>query len=247
MISESLAKRHFGGRDPVGRNIAWSGEILRFIGVSDEWRRIVGVVTDVRDYGPSQEAGDVIFQPISQQPAVAALFLRAEQAPEILSQPVVEIIRGLAADQPVENVATLEQVRTESFAPQRLNSTLLGVFALLAVAIAAVGVAGVLSFSVSSRSRELGIRAALGAERSRLLRGIVGEGLALAALGLFVGVAGALALTRFMQGLLFGVEPSDPLTFVGVALVLLLVTIGASLLPAWRAARTDPAIALRTE
>ena len=247
VISESLAKRHFGGRDPVGRNIAWSGEILRFIGVSDEWRRIVGVVTDVRDYGPSQEAGDVIFQPISQQPAVAALFVRAEQAPEILSQPVVEIIRGLAADQPVENVATLEQVRTESFAPQRLNSTLLGVFALLAVAIAAVGVAGVLSFSVSSRSRELGIRAALGAERSRLLRGIVGEGLALAALGLFVGVAGALALTRFMQGLLFGVEPSDPLTFVGVALVLLLVTIGASLLPAWRAARTDPAIALRTE
>ena len=131
VISESLAKRHFGGRDPVGRNIAWSGEILRFIGVSDEWRRIVGVVTDVRDYGPSQEAGDVIFQPISQQPAVAALFVRADQAPEILSQPVVEIIRGLAADQPVENVATLEQVRTESFAPQRLNSTLLGVFALL--------------------------------------------------------------------------------------------------------------------
>ena len=92
-----------------------------------------------------------------------------------------------------------------------------------------------------------GLMPSAGAERSRLLLGIVGEGLALAALGLFVGVAGALALTRFMQGLLFGVEPSDPLTFVGVALVLLLVTIGASLLPAWRAARTDPAIALRTE
>ena len=243
VISESLAKRHFGGRDPVGQRIAWSGEILRFIGVSDEWRRIVGVVTDVRDYGPSQEAADIVFQPIAQQPAVAALFVRTEQSPETLSQPVV----GLAADQPIENVATLEQVRTESFAPQRLNSTLLGVFALLALAIAAVGVAGVLSFSVSSRSRELGIRAALGAERSRLLRGIVREGVALAGLGLVVGVAGAVALTRFMQGLLFGVEPNDPFTFVGVGLVLSIVTIGASLLPAWRAARTDPATVLRSE
>ena len=247
VISESLAKRHFGGRDPVGQRIAWSGEILRFIGVSDEWRRIVGVVTDVRDYGPSQEAADIVFQPISQQPAVSALFVRAEQSPQTLSQPVVDIIRGLAADQPIENVATLEQVRTESFAPQRLNSTLLGIFALLALAIAAVGVAGVLSFSVSSRERELGIRAALGAERSRLLRGIVREGVALAGLGLVVGVAGAVALTRFMQGLLFGVEPNDPLTFVGVGLVLSIVTIGASLLPAWRAARTDPATVLRSE
>ena len=94
VISESLAKRHFGGRDPVGQRIAWSGEILRFIGVSDEWRRIVGVVTDVRDYGPSQEAADIVFQPIAQQPAVAALFVRTEQSPETLSQPVV----GLAAE-----------------------------------------------------------------------------------------------------------------------------------------------------
>jgi predicted permease len=247
IINESMARRYFGDQDAVGRRIAWTGEVLRFIGLSGDWRTIVGVVSDVRDVGPTNDPGDVIYQPVSQEGAAGSLFVRTGTPPETLARPVSEAIRRLEAGQPIENIATLEEVRTESIAPQRLNVKLLGAFAAVALLIAAVGVAGVLSFSVNARRRELGIRASLGADRSKLLRGVIREGLLLATGGLVVGALGAWMLTRFLRSLLFGVEPTDPLTFVAVGVVLALVAAAASFLPAWSAAKTDPATVLRSE
>jgi predicted lysophospholipase L1 biosynthesis ABC-type transport system permease subunit len=247
VINESMAKKYFQDQDPLGRRIAWSGEVLRFIGLSGDWRQIVGVVSDVRDNGPTADPGDVIYQPINQEGAAWALFVRTATPPQALAQPISEAIRRIEAGQPIENIATLEEVRADAISPQRLNVKLLGAFAVVALLIAAVGVAGVLSFSVSVRRRELGIRASLGADRSKLLRGVIREGILLAAGGLVVGAFGAWALTRFLRTLLFGVEPTDPVTFVAVGVVLALVAVAASFLPAWSAAKTDPATVLRSE
>ena len=199
VINESMAKKYFQDQDPLGRRIAWSGEVLRFIGLSGDWRQIVGVVSDVRDNGPTADPGDVIYQPISQEGAAWALFVRTATPPQALAQPISEAIRRIEAGQPIENIATLEEVRADAISPQRLNVKLLGAFAVVALLIAAVGVAGVLSFSVSVRRRELGIRASLGADRSKLLRGVIREGILLAAGGLVVGAFGAWALTRFLR------------------------------------------------
>ncbi|MEE2777512.1 MAG: ABC transporter permease [Acidobacteriota bacterium] len=247
VISESMARQHFQDMDPLGRRVAWSGDVLRFIGLNGDWRTIVGVVSDVRDFGLTAEPGHVIYQPLTQESSASALFVRTANAPAAISKSVADIVRQLEPDQPIENVETLEAVRTENLAPQRLNLTLLGVFAALALAIAAVGVAGVLSFQVSIRTRELGIRASLGADQGRLLRGVVKEGLLLASVGLAAGTLGALILTRFLTRFLFGVDPTDPATFVGVALLLAAVAAAASFAPAWRAAQTDPATVLRND
>ena len=224
-----------------------AASMVAIIGLSGEWRTIVGVVSDVREHGPDQAPPVAVFQPLAQELGASALVVRTEQEPGAVSRSVVDAIRRLEADQPVQAIATLEQVRTESIAPQRLNVTLLGVFALLAMVISAVGVAGLLSFSVSTRAREFGIRAALGADRRRLLAGIVREGVVLAAFGLVLGAAGAMALTRLLRGFLFGVEPTDPVTFVAVGVLLAGVAALASLVPAWKASQADPATVLRSE
>ena len=142
---------------------------------------------------------------------------------------------------------TLEEIRDETIAPQRLNATLIGLFAGLALAIATVGVAGVLAFSVSQRTNELGIRVALGAERGTILRMILGEGAAMALVGLAVGGAAAVPLSRLLNGLLFGIEPADPPTIAMAAVLLVAVAIGAAWIPARRATAVDPMTALRGE
>src|SRR5262249_43156730 len=150
-------------------------------------------------------------------------------------------------NRPVDHVRTLEEIRSESIAPQRLNATLIGLFAALALAIATVGVAGVLSFSVSQRTNEMGIRMALGAEPKSILRMILGEGSAMAAIGLLIGGVASAPLTRVLSGQLFEVEPIDPLTMFGAAVLLLLVALAAAFIPARRATRVDPMVALRSE
>ena len=147
----------------------------------------------------------------------------------------------------MEHVRTLEEIRSESIAPQRLNAILIGLFAVLALAIATVGVAGVLSFSVSQRTNELGIRMALGAERWSILQMILGEGTVMAGIGLFLGGIVSIPLMRLLSGLLFEVEPLDPLTIVAAAVLLFFVSLGASWIPARRAMRVDPMVALRSE
>jgi putative ABC transport system permease protein len=164
-----------------------------------------------------------------------------------LTQSVVKIIRDLDAEQPIENIQTLAQLRAGATAPKRLNATLVGLFALLALLIAAVGVAGVLAFSVSQRTHEIGVRLSLGANEARVRRMVLREGGVLLVAGLVVGGAVAFGVSRFLSGLLFEVQATDPATYVGVGLTLALVSLGSSWVPAWRASRVEPVTALRSD
>jgi ABC-type antimicrobial peptide transport system permease subunit len=155
------------------------------------------------------------------------------------------VVRGIAPAAPIENVMTVAQLKDQSVSPRRSNAALVSSFAILAVLIAAVGIAGVLAFSVNARMNEIGIRMSLGADSGRVQRMILKEGAALLAIGLVLGVAGAIVAARVIQGLLFGVEPYDPTTFIGVAVLMATIGIGACWLPARRAARIDPAITMR--
>jgi predicted permease len=248
VLNKSLADRLFPGQDPIGRRVAWTGEVLNFIPVSGDWRTVVGVVGDTRDAGLDAEPTPTMFQPFAQEEVFnGALVARTRSDPAQLENTVVRTLRGLYPRQLIENVATLEEVRDATVAPRRLNALFISSFGVLALVIAAVGIAGVLAFSVSSRTAEFGIRMSLGADAGRVHRQVLGEGGVLLAAGLTLGVAGALATTRLLRGLLFGVAPHDPTTLAAVTLVLASVGVAACWIPAARAARVDPAEALRAE
>jgi putative ABC transport system permease protein len=246
VINRTLAEKLFPGRDPIGQRIAWTGDVLRFIKVSGDWRTIVGVVGDTKDRGLDAEPRPVVFQPFTQQPAWGGgLVIRATADPATLIPSVTRVVRSLAPTAPIENVLTVAQVKDQSIAPRRLNAALVSSFGILAVTIAAVGIAGVLAFSVSARTNEIGIRMSLGADSSRIQRMVIREGAALLGIGLVVGFATAKAGSRLIEGLLFGVPPHDPLTLGLVAGIMAAIGIGACWLPAARAARIDPAITMR--
>jgi predicted permease len=230
VINESMARSYFGERNPIGQRIAWTDDTFKFLGLSPEWRTVVGVVTDTRDGGLDADAGHAVYNP-----------------PSAVVPSVREVVLARDPNQPIVNVATIADLGNESVAPRRLNTMLLGGFALLALVIAAVGIGGVLAFSVGSRTREFGIRSALGAARHQVWTGVLAEGAGLAALGVLVGIIGSVVLTRFISGLLVGVPALDPLTFVGVGLLLGGVAIVASWVPAWRAAEVSPMEALGSE
>ena len=246
VVNRTLAERLFPGRDPIGQRIAWTGDVLRFIKVSDEWRTIVGVVGDTKDRGLDAAPRPIVFQPFTQQPAWGGgLVIRATADPATLIPGVTRVVRSLAPTSPIENVLTVAQVKDQSIAPRRLNAALVSSFGILAVIIAAVGIAGVLAFSVSARTNEIGIRMSLGADSARVLRMVIMEGGVLLGIGLIVGLAAAMAGSRLIQGLLFGVPPHDPLTLGLVAGIMAAIGIVACWLPAARAARIDPAITMR--
>ncbi|HEU4566311.1 MAG TPA: ABC transporter permease [Gemmatimonadaceae bacterium] len=248
ILSESFAKRLFGDEDPIGRRVAWTGEVLKFIPVSGEWRTVVGVVGDTRDAGLDTDPTPVLFQPFAQEePFSGALIIRTKSDPALLAPSVVRAIRELDARQLIENVLTLDEVRDATVAPRRLNALFIASFGALAMVIAMVGIAGVLAFSVSSRTAEIGIRMSLGADAARIRRMVLGEGGVLLAVGLAAGATGALLASRLMRRLLFGVPPHDPVTLAAVALLLAAVGVAACWLPAARAARVEPAVALRAE
>ena len=248
ILSKSLADRLFPDQDPLGRRVAWTGDVLNFIPVSGDWRTVVGVVGDTRDSGLDSEPTPTVFQPITQEEVFAgAIVVRTRTDPAALAGTVERTIRNLAPRQIIENVATLEQVRDATVAPRRLNALFISAFGGLAMLIAIVGIAGVLAFSVSSRTAEIGIRLSLGADAARVRRMVLGEGGVLLLVGLGIGVIGALFGSRLMQGLLFGVAPHDPITLLMVTTILALVGIAACWLPALRAARVQPSIALRAE
>ncbi|HEX2165810.1 MAG TPA: FtsX-like permease family protein, partial [Longimicrobiales bacterium] len=175
------------------------------------------------------------------------LVIRARGDAAALAPAAKRIVRDIAPQQPIENVMTLEQIRDESVGPRRLNAMLVGSFGLLALIVASIGIAAVLAFSVSARTNEIGIRMSIGADSGRVQRMILSEGGVLVLLGLTIGAVGALSLSRLMQGLLFGVEPHDPLTLAVVAFVMAAVGITACWIPALRAARIDPGVALRAQ
>jgi putative ABC transport system permease protein len=248
IINKSFAERLFGNQDPIGRRIAWTGEVLKFIPVHGDWRTIVGVVGDTRDAGLDTDPTPTVFQPIMQEEVFqGALVIRTKSNPSLLQPAALRAIRELYPRQLIENVATLEEVRDATVAPRRLNALFIASFGALAMIIAMVGIAGVLAFSVSSRTAEIGIRMSLGADAARVRRMVLSEGGALLVVGLGAGILGALVTSRLLQGLLFGVAPNDPTTLGAVALIIAAVGVAACWLPAARAARVDPAIALRAE
>ena len=251
IINKTLAEKFFPGRDPLGQRITYTGDVLKFIGMHEEYKTVVGVVGDTKDGGLDAEPRNVVFLPFTQAPLFqgAGLVIRAagnrEDAAASLAGAATRLVRNIAPAEPVVNVLTVAQIRDESVAPRRLNAALVSSLGALAVLIAAVGIAGVLAFSVSARTNEIGIRMSLGADSGRVQRMILREGGVLLAAGLAIGVVGAVLGTHLIRGLLFGVEPADPLTLFIVAVGMAAVGIGACWLPALRAARIDPAVAMR--
>lgn len=241
IINEALARRHFPGENPVGKRITleW-GDTLR--------AEVVGVVGSIRELGPTEEPAPAIYIPFRKRPDdVFHVILRTTGDPQALADDVRAVVRSLDPNLPISEIRTMEQVAGTAVARPRLNLLLLGGFAALALLLAAIGLYGVIAYSVTQRRAEIGVRVALGASRPDVLRLVVGQGVRLTLAGLLVGLAGALVLTRLMSSLLFGVEPTDPLTLAAVAALLTAVALLASWIPAHRAAGTNPAIALRAE
>ena len=248
LLNASLARQLFGDLDPVGRRVAWTGEVLKFSPLSGDWRTVVGVVGDTRDEGLENAPTPSMYAPFAQEFIFGGtLVVRTASDPSALQPTIVRAIRDESPGQLIEGVTTLAQIRDETVAPRRLNALFIAAFATLALVIAMVGIAGVLAFSVSRRTAEIGIRMSLGADAARVKRMVLGEGGALLAGGLVVGLTSALLAAQLLRGLLFGVAPHDPLTLGVVAALLAVVGLLACCLPAARAARVDPAVALRAE
>jgi putative ABC transport system permease protein len=248
ILNKTLAERLFPDKDPIGQRVAWTGDVLRFIPVSGDWRTVVGVVGDTRDGGLDAELRPVLFQPFAQELSFGegGLVIRARSDATALVPAATRLVRSIVPQDPIENVLTVAQIRDESVAPRRLNAALVASFGILALIIAAVGIAGVLAFSVSARTNEIGIRMSLGADSGKVQRMVLAEGGVLLVTGLLIGVVGSLFASRLIRGLLFGVAPHDPVTLLGVALTMIAIGIGACWVPAIRAARVDPAVAIRS-
>ena len=247
IVNRTLADELFPGEDPIGKRIAWTGDILRFTPISTDWRTVVGVVASTRDGGLDAAPRAVAYMPFAQELALGGgLVIRADSNVAALAPLATRVVRRIAPTAPIENVLTIAQLKDQSVAPRRLNAALISSFGILALIIAAVGIAGVLAFSVSARTNEIGIRMSLGADGGRVQRMILGEGGVLLATGLVLGVAGAYFAARAIRGLLFGVEPHDPVTLAAVAATMAAIGLVACWIPALRAARIDPAITMRS-
>jgi predicted permease len=247
IVSQSLAQRMFPNMDAVNRRVMWTDPVTKFIGVSRDARRIVGVVPDVDDEHIVPISSMTVYHPMEQEMGGGRLFVHAKMDPYPLVPAITKIIRDLAADQPVERAATLEDVRAEVLAPNRVNALVFGGFAGVALAIAVVGVAGVLAFSVSARTREFGIRLAVGSTSSALLARVVREGAVIGVCGIVAGAIGGVVLTRVVGSYITEVEMPGAMPILGAAAVLVAAAVLASLLPAARASRVDVLNALRSE
>jgi putative ABC transport system permease protein len=247
IISRSVAQRLFPGREAVDRHLQWTDGVMKFIGISTEPRRIIGVVPDVDDENIIPQPAMTVYQPSMQEGFNGRLFVRAQNDPYALVPTITRTIHDMSADQPVERASSLEDIRTEVLTPDRLNAIVFGGFATLALLISVVGVAGVLAFSVSGRTREFGIRQALGAQPRSILAKVLSEGLVIAGAGVAAGVVVGFALERTIGKYIGVVQLPGALPLIASAAVILAAAVVASALPAARAARVDPAVALRSE
>jgi len=241
LINQAMVRHFWPGEDPLGKRITTDGKYFF---------SIVGVVGDVRQLGQASETSPEVYLSYLQDPfgwPYRTLVVRSVGEPLKLVGSVEQAVWSVNKDQPVANVRTLEQVLADSVAQPRIFSLLLGAFAGLALVLASVGIYGVVSYSVTQRTHEVGVRLALGAEQVDVLRLVVGQGMLLTAIGLGIGLTGALALTRFLAGFLYAVRPTDPITFVLVGLTLCTVALLACYIPARRATKVDPMVALRYE
>ena len=248
IISESLARRMLPGLDAVNRHLMWTDPVMSFIGVSTGPRRIIGVAADVDDEHLVPEPTMTVYHPLEQEMIIGGrLFIHANVDPYTLVPPVTKVIRDLASDQPVERAATLDDIRAEVLAPTRVNALVFGGFAGVALLIAIVGVAGVLAFSVSARTREFGVRLAIGSTPMHLLAGVLREGAVIGIAGIAAGVIGGLLLSRVAGSFVPDVQLPGLAPLAGAAFVLVVAAIVASVTPAARASRVDVVSALRAD
>src|SRR5438132_130772 len=235
IVNRSMAKHYWGASSPIGQQISADGK---------EWFTVVGIVADSRK-ALDLDVADTFYVPLEVSPFVTTIVVRTAGDPMKTARLVRETVHKIDADQPVDRVRTLQDLRSDSLSSPRLMMTLLSLFAGLALLITATGIGGVIGFFVSQRRHEIGVRMALGAERNTVLWMILREGMTLVVIGVSLGSAGAFALAHLMNRLLFGIRPTDPATFISVALVLMGVAAAACFIPARRASAIDPLIALR--
>jgi putative ABC transport system permease protein len=242
MISESMAKRFWPGENPIGKRLKMSF-------FPEKPREVVGVVGDVKLLGLNRrEPVATLYLPLAQQPMpFMSLVVRTSSAPTSLISAISNAVHEVDREQPVLDVITMDDILANSLSPQRFNVLLLSAFSGLALLLAAIGIYSVLAYSVRRRMREIGVRMALGAQRGDILRMILGQGSRLALTGTGIGIAAALGLTRLIASQLFGVTATDPVTFLSVAALIVLVALAACYIPARRATQVDPMIALRYE
>jgi putative ABC transport system permease protein len=239
-----MARELWQGQNPIGKRIRFPGSEKR----AEPWRTVVGVVNNVKQYGLDKEDKMQLYLPEAQYPtSQMTLVARTSINPRTFISAIRSQIFALDKDQPVYEIATMEQLLSDSIALRHFSMLLLLVFASLALVLALIGIYGVISYSVTQRTREIGVRLALGARSSDILRMIVGQGMVLTVTGVVVGIGMAFALTRLMSSLLYGVSATDPMIFAFVPLVLAGASIASCLIPAWRATRVDPMVALRIE
>jgi putative ABC transport system permease protein len=246
IINEAMARQYFPNESPLGARIRWAradGE--------PQWITIVGVVGDVKHFGLEQPEQPAIYTPyvqlIHSWKRWMNVVVRSDGDPATITSMVKAQIWTVDRELPVTKARTMTEVMAASVASQRFTMLLLGIFAAVALALATVGIYGLMSYSITERTHEIGIRMALGAQAGDVLRMVVGQGLKLILVGIIVGLAGAFALTRIMSSLLFGVSAVDPMTFLAVSVVLALVALAACYIPARRATRVDPMVALHYE
>ncbi len=246
VVNEEMVREFLPHENPIGVRICWAGDVG-----PPRWMTVIGVVADVKHLGLNQPTDPAVYTPFSQNDErwrrFMTLAIRARDASPGLVEEVKRQIWSLDGLIPVSDVHAMDELIAVSLAQQRFNMLLLGLFAALALILAAVGIYGAIAYAVNQRTHEIGIRAALGAQRRDVLRLVMGDGAKIALFGIASGIAGALALTRLMTSLLFEVKPTDPATFAGVAILLALVALAACYIPARRAMRVDPMVALRYE
>ncbi|MFL5616248.1 MAG: ABC transporter permease [Gemmatimonadaceae bacterium] len=244
VIDDEFMRKYYRDQDPIGKRLSFDLKAK-----SPTFMTIVGVVRHTMQEGLDAKPRIQLYLPYSQAPNLPfmSVAVRTTGDPLLMARPVRDAIHRVDKDMPMSNVKSMDDLLESSLGQRRLSMILLGAFSAIALVLASIGIYGVLSYSVTQRSRELGIRMALGAARSRVLRLVIGQGMVLAAIGIVIGLIGAFGLTRLLTSQLYSVTPTDPVTFAGVSLLLIAIALVATLVPALRATRVDPVVALREE
>jgi putative ABC transport system permease protein len=244
LVNESFVRRFFPGEEPIGRRVTFGNPTRP----ATRWQTIVGVVADTKRAGFEREPWAETYFPLRQAATGRLLvFLRTAGDPVTVAGAAQSAVWALDPNQAVASVRTIDEMLAQADANRRFTTLLLGVFAGVALLLAAIGVYGVLAYATAQRTREIGIRMALGADRGMVLRMVLAGGVKIAGAGLILGIAGAFGVTHVLSGLLFGISPRDPLTFTLVPALLLVVALAACWIPARRAVRVEPVLALRGE